>query len=110
MRTSDYHHRMNAVGIAGRQRCDYGITTDIALFLIEHGADVDYEDLAGNNLLHYAVLKSRFAQGFFETRLAAALIEKGIPVNKSNRDGKTPLYYAIRKDMTDFLLSKGAHK
>lgn len=110
MEPAEYHPRMNSVGINSRQKCDFGITTDIALFLIENGSDFDYEDLAGNNLLHYAVLKSRFATGFFETRLVAALIEKGIPVNKPNRDGKTPLYYAIRKDNINFLLSKGGTK
>lgn len=110
MNPSEYNPRMNAVGITGRQRCDYRITSDIALFLLEQGSDIDYEDLAGNNLLHYAVLKSRFATGFSETRLIAALIRNGIPVNKPNRDGKTPLYYAIRKDIIDFLISKGAHK
>jgi uncharacterized protein len=110
MKTSEYFPRMNNIGVVGRQICDFKVTTDIALFLIANGADIDYEDRGGNNLLHYAVLKSRFAKGFFETRLVAALIEKGILVNKPNRDGKTPLYYAIRKDIVDFLISKGASK
>lgn len=102
--------RIRVIGQNGQQCCNYEKTTEIALSLIEKGADISYEDIAGNNLLHYAVFKSRFAHGFFETKLVAALIAKGIPVNKANRDSKTPLYYAIRKDIIDYLLSQGARK
>jgi len=102
--------RIRVIGLQGQQCCNYQKTTEIALSLIENGADCDYEDIAGNNLLHYAVFKSRFAHGFSETRLIAALLKKGVPVNKANRDGKTPLYYAIRKDIIDYLVSQGGQK
>eukprot|EP00117_Sycon_ciliatum_P010554 scpid51507/ scgid5723/ Ankyrin repeat and SAM domain-containing protein 1A; Odin len=63
---------------------------DLALLLIQHGADVNREDLSGNTALHWAAFHDR--QDFVDT-----LIKGKVKPNIANRDGETPLHFIVKK-------------
>ncbi|CAH1795379.1 unnamed protein product, partial [Owenia fusiformis] len=86
---------------------------DIAKLLVQSGADLNKPDSQKCTPLHEVV---RIATKYFgkseeNVKLMKLLIESGSEVNLGDRDGATPLYQtasAGNKDMTDYLLSKGA--
>lgn len=83
----------------------YADKTEIALFLIDHGADIESKDGLGNSPLHIAA-------GRNNVMVAKRLLEKG--ANIDSRDGQmgTPLFFACgggdNREMVDFLLANGA--
>ena len=85
-------------------------------FFLEKGADVNYKDLMGNNVLHTAIKgfpstnylsfeKRDFAQ---EKNFISLLLSKGVNINEKNDLGLTPLFYCYDKEIFDFLVFKGA--
>ncbi|MBE7421594.1 MAG: ankyrin repeat domain-containing protein [Azonexus sp.] len=64
---------------------------DIARFLIDHGANVNYADKAGYTMLHVAA--GRVSKSMLEF-----LINYGLNVNANDNGVGTPLYYAIRAE------------
>ena len=74
-----------------------------AMFLIEHGADINATGNGNETPLHCA---ARFDLG-----LVKYLVEHGLDVNASNKRGAPPLHHAIvfgRLDIADYLVSHGA--
>ena len=60
---------------------------DVALCLIEHGADGDKADNNGDTPLHLAIRKGYLG-------VVRCLLEKGVDRDKANNIGRTPLYDA----------------
>ena len=91
---------------------NWAITTrkdDLALFLIEKGADAktpitDKSDLEGVTPLH-------FAAGFGNTAILRSLLQKGALVNARSKSGITPLHAAAlgaHPDAVQLLIENGA--
>lgn len=74
------------------EACSYH--TDIAWYLLKHGADPKAKDSAGDTALHAA------AQGH-STRLINELVRLGIDVNAINASGETPLDSMMHTNMID---------
>ena len=75
---------------------------NIALLLIERGADVNQDDADGDLPLHLAVRKGH-------SDLALLLIKHGASVNQEDRLGNPPLDHAMREGHTDLALSLIKH-
>lgn len=85
-----------------------GITSrpyrDMALLLLDKGANANYGAVGEHTLLMYAIKTS-------QRDLAVKLIQNGADVEMGDEEGMTPLSWAIllgQNDVTDALLSKGA--
>ncbi len=65
-----------------------GITppTEIAIALLEHGANIDAEDIYGSTTLHLT------ATGLCNPDLASVLIRRGASLNARDKNGQTPLH------------------
>ncbi len=63
--------------------------TDLAIALLQHGADVDVKTSYGDCVLHFAVERDSID-------LVKLIIEKGADVNERNRSNFTPLMCLIR--------------
>ena len=61
---------------------------DVAMFLIENGANVNVADVNGNTPLVFIINKTG------NLKVIQRLLEKGARVNLQNRTGETPLMYA----------------
>ncbi|MBT4803776.1 MAG: hypothetical protein HON78_02090 [Legionellales bacterium] len=72
--------------------------TEIALALIEKGADVNAADQDGYTPLNWAAARGH-------TEIALALIEKGADVNATNKYGETPIHQATRYSYTEILIA-----
>lgn len=79
--------------------------TDIAISLIEKGADIHrLRETSRNSCLYFACLKNSM-------KLATLLIEKGANVNQKNSNGETPLYIASEAgnvEVLEMLIKNGA--
>jgi ankyrin repeat protein len=78
--------------------------TEVAEFLLSHGARVDLTDDRGRAALHYA-------SGLGHLEVADLLIAHGANVNIQERWGETPLHWAALEghlNMVKLLLGKGA--
>ncbi len=62
--------------------------SNIVKILLEHGADVNYADTAGNTALHRAVKNE-------DIQTVGILLEAGADVNCANKHGETPLHTAV---------------
>ena len=75
--------------------------TEISLFLIEHGADVNSVDYDSLTPLHNACHNG-------DTETVLSLIRHGAQVEAKNEDGQTPLHKACRGDIVQVLIDHGA--
>lgn len=78
---------------------------DIALFLVENGAEVNITDANGNTPLIFIIHKTG------DVQITRRLLEKGAAVNAQNRTGETALMYAAwrgRADIVQLLLENQA--
>jgi uncharacterized protein len=79
--------------------------TEIAAFLLSHGAEIEGKDNDGMTALIYGAMWNQLPVVEF-------LIAKSATVNVKDKMGMTALLYAAsngHKDMVDYLLSKGAN-
>ena len=77
---------------------------DVAVLLVESGANINKKDFNGNIELHLAAIK-----GYAD--LARSLINHGANLNSANNYNRTPLYYAAKhgyKSVADLLITAGA--
>eukprot|EP00588_Corethron_pennatum_P033435 CAMPEP_0194348694 /NCGR_PEP_ID=MMETSP0171-20130528/106672_1 /TAXON_ID=218684 /ORGANISM="Corethron pennatum, Strain L29A3" /LENGTH=737 /DNA_ID=CAMNT_0039116055 /DNA_START=64 /DNA_END=2273 /DNA_ORIENTATION=+ len=77
---------------------------DVATRLLNHGADINYQDSAGITPLYIAVQEDH-------ADLVEMLITKGADLDKARNNGETPLWNAAAKGHTDImelLVTKGA--
>src|SRR5262249_15075233 len=63
---------------------------DVALYLIEQGADVSLEDKNGTDPLRWAAVRSGWVMKHQNVKLAALLLDKGAVVDTRDKDGFTP--------------------
>jgi ankyrin repeat protein len=100
---------VNAVNLSQRTplfTAIYQNNTDIALLLIENGANCKMEDPVMNNftLLHYSCFQGNYT-------LASKLLENGCNANSVAVSGETPIYIAVTKgyvDIVNLLIDYGA--
>ncbi|EAY18309.1 ankyrin repeat protein, putative [Trichomonas vaginalis G3] len=79
--------------------------TDIAVFLIEHGADIKSTDIKGQTPLHHAV-------DYNNVELVKLLISKGAEIDAQDLNGETALHLAAlngNTKMVEILLINGAN-
>ncbi len=74
----------------------YGGSTDIVRLLLNHGANVNAEDLNGNSALHFAARKG-------QTDVARLLLDRGANMEACALDGSTPLHVASSFGYIDFV-------
>lgn len=75
---------------------------DIALYLIEQGADVTYHDVSdGKTALHRGVYNG--------LAFVKILVEKGANVNARDKNNMTPLHNANSLEVVKYLVEKGAN-
>ncbi len=72
---------------------------DIAIPLIEQGANTKARDRFGNTILHQTTSR----------HIALLAIEKGIDVNVKNNYGNTPLHHRKSLEVVELLLEQGAN-
>ena len=70
---------------------------DVAMFLVENGAEVNIVDANGNTPLILIIHKTG------NTELTSRLLEKGAGVNTQNRTGETALMYAAWRGHSDIV-------
>ena len=78
---------------------------EVVKLLIDHGADIEHKDYAGNTALNLAA-----AEGRIET--VKLLVEAGANIHTKNSGGWTPLMHAClqgRAETVQFFLEKGAN-
>lgn len=78
--------------------------TEVAKFLIEKGAKIDFKDKAGQTALIHAITSKKIDTAKF-------LIEKGADINLVDSNGNNALIYAVEVGNIEFvkyLVSKGA--
>ncbi|MCD4786243.1 MAG: ankyrin repeat domain-containing protein [Candidatus Eremiobacteraeota bacterium] len=73
---------------------ELGTDKDVPIYLIKNGADVDFRDEDGSNLLHF--VKDR--------ELAELLVNKGVDLNAEEEGGTTPLHIAASFGRTEVAL------
>jgi ankyrin repeat protein len=79
---------------------------EVAMLLIEHGAEVNVPAVRGDTLLYMAA-----AAG--DKDVVAALIKKGANIEGSNAAGETPLHTAVAErhaDVAELLVENGANE
>lgn len=87
---------MNTVAIVNR----YVDTPALVKYLLQHGADVNYQNKNGNTALMYAVDASvdrLYGDPESLIQNVAMLVEKGAKTNLADNDGDTALFYAVAK-------------
>ena len=70
---------------------------DIAMFLVENGAEVNITDVNGNTPLIFIIHKTG------DLQITRRLLEKGAAVNTQNRTGETALMYAAWRGHSDLV-------
>jgi ankyrin repeat protein len=81
------------------------ICPEIAMILINNGADTNITDHIGRSPFFYASFKDNF-------EICDLLLSRGADINAEDNDFRSPLYYACRAnrvEMVNFLLSRGAN-
>lgn len=84
---------------------------DVALYLIEQGADVSREDKNGTDPLRWAAIRSEWVKKHQNVTLAAVLLDKGAAVDTRDKDGFTPLIWAANRGavkLVELLIARGA--
>nr|MDO8082437.1 ankyrin repeat domain-containing protein [Candidatus Freyarchaeota archaeon] len=84
------------------QVCDYEGNAEIARFLIENGADVNYKAKYIETPLNYASM-------YGHVEIVKLLLDAGADVNKKGDYGRTPIMYAVKRvpeDKRFFEISK----
>lgn len=99
-------HGTNGLGILGnaRRRVPASSILPIAKLLVDHGADINLADKAGNTPLFFAIQGGSIDMLKF-------LVAHGADVNATNKAGDTPLALAIHDGnavIAEFLLDHGA--
>lgn len=82
--------------------------TELAIALIEAGAELDVQDDFGRTALSYAI---SYGEGEPNTELAESLIRAGADVNRADNHGDTPLLkaaYHPYPELIQLLVDKGA--
>ena len=95
---------VNAANETGVAALHNARTAEIALALIDKGADLDAKTGANWTPLHYAIIRAR-------GDVAEALLEKGADANIADSAGMTPLFHAVSRgvlSMTRLLVENGA--
>jgi uncharacterized protein len=84
---------------------------DVALYLIEQGADVSLEDRNGTDPLRWAAIRSGWVMEHQNVKLAAVLLDTGAAVETRDQDGFTPLLWAANRGavkLVELLIARGA--
>ncbi len=84
---------------------------DVALYLIEQGADVTLGDKEKNDPLKWAAIRSEWVTSHQNVKLAEALLDKGATADARDKDGCTPLLWAANRGavkLVALLLAHGA--
>ena len=103
-RGGDANSRHPLIGWTATQQAAYGGHTDVLVFLVEHGADVNATDAMGQTALRHAALRG-------DLQAVQCLVEHGANVNAATSRGVTPLAAAEsggHKTVADYLRSRGA--
>lgn len=79
--------------------------TELAIALIEAGAELDVQDDFGRTALSYAI---SYGEGEPNTELAEALIRAGADVNVTDNHKRTALTYAKSEEVKNLLKAVGA--
>lgn len=88
-----------------------GDKTEIALYLIEHGASPTATDKDRTTPLRWAAIRSGWVMRHQNVKVAEALLDRGADVNEADRDGYTPLLWAANRQATKLvklLIARGA--
>lgn len=75
--------------------------SEVALALLDAGADIDVQDARGNTALHFACSKGRDA-------LAMSLLARGANANATNAFGRTPVHLCRSVNVLEALVAAGA--
>jgi hypothetical protein len=88
-----------------------GDHTEVALFLIDAGADVAAKDKLDGTPLKWAAIRSGWVKRHQNAKLAAALLGKGAKVDARDKEGATPLMWACNRGaakLVALLVERGA--
>jgi hypothetical protein len=84
---------------------------EVALFLIEAGADVSAKDKLGGTPLTWAASRSQWVMRHQNVRVVAALLDKGAKIDARDKEGITPLMWACSRGavkLVELLIARGA--
>jgi ankyrin repeat protein len=84
---------------------------EVALFLIDAGADVAAKDKLGGNPLGWAAIRSQWVMKHQNVRVVAALLDNGAAVDARDKEGITPLMWACNRGavkLVQLLVARGA--
>ena len=84
---------------------------DVALYLIDAGADVTLKDKNGTGPLEWAAIRAGWVMKHQNVKLATALLDRGAEVDVRNADGYTPLMWAANRGavkLVELLIARGA--
>ena len=84
---------------------------DVAVYLIEQGADVSLADKTGSDPLRWAAIRSGWVRKHQNVKLAAVLLDQGATVDTRDTDGFTPLLWAANRgavNLVELLIARGA--
>jgi uncharacterized protein len=88
-----------------------GDKTEIALYLIEHGANPNATDKDRQPPLRWAAVRSGWVKRHQNVKVAKALIDRGAVLDERDKDGFTPLIWAANRGaarLVKLLLDSGA--
>jgi uncharacterized protein len=83
---------------------------EVALYLIEQGADVSLKDKNGTDPLRWAAIRSGWVMKHQNVRLATLLLDKGAAVDTRDKNGFTPLIWAANRGavkLVELLIARG---
>lgn len=96
-------HTPLSTAITSLNQDNYNDVPILVKMLVDAGADVNFEDKNGNNLLHLLIdrLRSLSEWGFITSiRIIKYLVDARIIINSTDKDGNTPLHLAVNPGIT----------